>query len=134
LNTISKKKPLLKSRAEQIAELLDCTEGIDGLAFWSFRYFTGRMTIAACCFAEGLGQAWPLLGERTRKLIRKELEELFVRDDEARAAGEEYRPLGMDCDREAWECVRRAWQAEEERTEEKKRRFNESMEQAIKSC
>jgi len=32
----------------------------------------------------------------------------------ARAEGRTYRPLGMDCDRQAWEMVRQAWMREVE--------------------
>ena len=86
----------------------------DDLVFWSFRYFMGRMTIHACCFAEDLARAWPHLDERVASLIRKELEQEFDLDDKARADGETRSmslPLGMDCDRAAWECVRRAYTA-----------------------
>jgi hypothetical protein len=88
------------------------------LVFWSFRYFLGRMTIATCCFARDLANAWPHLDERVQELIKRELEREFERDDEARAlrkaAKEEerykiYTPLGHDCDREAWELVRKAY-------------------------
>ena len=88
--------------------------GASELVFWSFRYFMGRMTIAACCFADDLANAWPLLEERTQNLIRKELDEAFAKDDELRAdpacSSHNY-PLGMDCDRAHWERVRAAYTA-----------------------
>lgn len=79
------------------------------LVFWSFRYFLGRMTIHACCFARDLARAWPHLDERIKKLIQSELDDEFERDDKARAAAEKYLPLGHDIDRESWETVRAAY-------------------------
>lgn len=78
------------------------------------RYYTGRMTIHACHFAKfELAPAWPLLPPGIRSIIRRDLEEEFGRDDEARARGDKYLPLGHDCDRAAWECVRAAWLAQD---------------------
>ena len=78
------------------------------------RYYTGRMTIHAGCFAQyELTKAWPLLPQGTRSIIRRDLEDEFRRDDEARARGDEYLPLGHDCDRAAWGCVRAAWLAQD---------------------
>ena len=78
------------------------------------RYYTGRMTIHAGMFAQyELARAWPLLQPNTKAVIRRDLEDDFRRDDEARANGEKYLPLGADCDRAAWEAVRRAWQQED---------------------
>lgn len=85
--------------------------GISNLVFWSFRYFTGRMTIATCCFADELAKSWPLLDEHVQHLIRKELDELFEKDDKMRAElkPHSYYPLGMTCGREHWEKVRVAY-------------------------
>ncbi len=66
------------------------------------------MTITATCFARDLAQAWPGIPERTRQIIRRDLEWEFQRDDDARKRGDAY-PLGTNCDREAWEQVRIAW-------------------------
>lgn len=84
----------------------------DDLVFWSFRYFLGRMTIRAACFAEDLARAWPHLDDRVKSLIVRELEQEFERDDVARASGtaKSLYPLGADCYRAAWELVRRAYQ------------------------
>ena len=82
-----------------------------GLLVAATRYFMGRMTIRTTCFARELATAWPELPEHTRITIQRELDEAFLRDDEARKRGDDYRPLGHDCDREAWEEVRRAYQA-----------------------
>ena len=52
------------------------------------RYYTGRMTITACCFAEyELAKAWPRIPANTRSVIQRDLEEEFRRDDEARIEG-----------------------------------------------
>lgn len=91
------------------------------LVFWSFRYFLGRMTIATSSFAEDLAKAWPHLDSRVQKLIMRELEEEFERDDRVRqnvAEGKDKSiarlgfPLGMDCDRAAWQRVRDAYKHE----------------------
>ena len=85
-----------------------------GLIIGATRYYTGRTTIPAGCFAQyELARAWPLLLPGTKTVIRRDLEREFERDDEARAKGEKYLPLGADCDRAAWEAVRRAWQQED---------------------
>ena len=83
--------------------------GESQLVFWAFRYFLGRRTIATCTFARALAKAWPELSVGVQRLIRKELEVEFKRDDEARASLQPHLPLGMDCDREAWENVRKAY-------------------------
>ena len=75
----------------------------------AFRYFVGRMTIAACSFAEDLARAWDSLPAGTQSIIQSELEDKFRRDDEARASHDPYLPLGMDIDRRAWELVRKAY-------------------------
>lgn len=88
--------------------------GASELVFWAFRYFLGRRTIATCCFADSLAEVWPLLNDRDKNLIYKELEEAFAKDDaernkEKRVPGAWGFPLGDDCDRESWEHVRRAY-------------------------
>ena len=77
------------------------------------RYFIGRMTIATCSFAQDeLAKAWPHIPQKTRAIIRRELEEAFRDDDNDREQGASRRTLGWDCDREAWEAVRAAWQTD----------------------
>lgn len=74
------------------------------------RYYIGRMTIAANCFAQSeLAAAWPHLPAGTRSVMQRGIEEEFLRDDEARAEGSNYKPLGWDCDRAAWAKVREHW-------------------------
>ena len=75
----------------------------------AFRYYLGRMTIGACCFARELAFAWDSLGSGTQNVIKSELDSAFQRDDESRAEGSNYHPLGMDMDRQAWELVRKAY-------------------------
>jgi hypothetical protein len=84
--------------------------GASDLIHSSFRYYLGRMTIAACQFAEDLARAWPLLGPSLARMIKNELEKAFEEDDIARKENSKYLPLGHDCDRRAWEKVRAAYQ------------------------
>ena len=101
-------------------ELLQALEGerddiLDDLVFWSFRYFLGRTTIQTCDCAERLIRLYPALSPHFRALIRRDLEEEFERDDDARSGGtcaSGYLPLGHDCDRAAWEKVRKLWREE----------------------
>jgi len=81
----------------------------DDLIFWTFRYFLGRMTIAACGFAEDLARAWPDLEQRTQNAIKRELEQEFARDDRSRTTGLKRHPLGQNCNRMAWSRVRGAY-------------------------
>lgn len=75
----------------------------------AFRYHLGRMTYAVSDFCNLLIETWPTLPEHTRNLIRRDLEEEFKRDNEARTEGWPYRPLGDDCDRREWARVRALW-------------------------
>lgn len=79
------------------------------------RYFIGRMTIATCSFAQDeLAKAWHHIPQKTRAIIRRDLEEAFRDDDLEREQGvsRPRRTLGWDCDRKAWESVRAAWQTD----------------------
>lgn len=77
----------------------------------AFRYYLGRMTAANIGFANDLARSWPNINPNIRKIIGKELDDAFKRDDEVRASKEECwkQPLGMDMDRKAWEYVREEW-------------------------
>ena len=77
------------------------------------RYYIGRMTIQTCYWAQCLAKAWPEIPAGTRGVIRRDLEEAFRADDEARERGDRYKPLGYDCDRQSWDLVRQAWQTME---------------------
>lgn len=84
----------------------------DALTLWlgATRYYLGRMTYAVSNYCELLRREWPNLPERTRNLIQRDVEEEFVRDDNDRAEGRQYKALGHDCDRKEWEKVRMLWQ------------------------
>ena len=78
----------------------------------AFRYALGRMSTAPWHMVSWLRRNWLGLTEPTRKLIMREVEEAFARDDRARLIaakknklGASY-PLGMDCDRAEWDKVR----------------------------
>ena len=75
----------------------------------SVRYCLGRMTyiVSDCC--DWLIEIWPTLTESTRNIVKRDIEDEFKRDDDARERGDEIKPLGWDCDRGQWERVRRLW-------------------------
>ena len=114
-------KKKAKTREEKILNCfnVDADGRVDDLVFWSFRYFLGRMTISAVYFAEDLAAAWEHLNDRTKSMIRRELEAAFQRDDDMREIRKRMSnptltslPLGMDFDRAAWELVRKAYKKE----------------------
>ncbi len=72
----------------------------------AFRYYLGRMTIAVSEFTELLIQEWPNLPEKTKYLIKSELEDAFKDDDLDRLQNNDYKRLGHDCDRREWQKVR----------------------------
>jgi len=118
MKNIKSKKSKVKKLSKTDEKLLSCfSDTPSELVFWSFRYFLGRMTIATCCFADGLAKAWPHLTPNVQELIKKELEREFERDDVARKDRVEnpesiyknFLPLGHDCDREAWQKVRNTY-------------------------
>ena len=77
--------------------------GRDGLmAIAAFRYCLGRTSYIVGDCAEWLIEQWPSLPPNVRGVIERDLRDAIKRDDEARATGEEYRPLGWDCDRVSW--------------------------------
>ena len=84
------------------------------MAIAAFRYCAGRMTYISGACAEWVEQKWQEFPPNVQSLIRKELEELFRRDDEDRAMNEPFKALGWDCDRAAWEKVRALWAAEQQ--------------------
>ncbi len=75
----------------------------------AFRYCCGRQTYIVGVCVDWLIGKWAHFPEKERLLIRRDLETEFKRDDEARAMGEEFKPLGWDCDRKDWERVRALW-------------------------
>ncbi|SDO28549.1 hypothetical protein SAMN04487957_10551 [Halomonas shengliensis] len=98
----------------RLAEQLSLDDWHDMLIF-STRYCLGRRTIAAAYRAQRLAKLWPILPSATKRIIRRDLEREFERDDIARQGDQQlyHLPLGMDCDRAAWEQVRQAWIREE---------------------
>jgi len=78
----------------------------DLMAIAAVRYCLGRMTYIVGDCASWLIRVWPHLAESARKTIRRDIDEAFQRDDEARADGHADKPLGWDCDRQQWERVR----------------------------
>lgn len=83
------------------------------MAIAAFRYCCGRYSDIVGDCVDWLIEMWPYLASNTRDVIRRDLEADFQRDDEARA-GDMFRPLGADCDREQWERVRALWAIAEE--------------------
>ena len=77
------------------------------------RYYCGRMTYAVGDFCAALCRKWETLPEQAKKIIKRDLEKEFERDDKSRAGMLLYaipgHPLGHDCDRAAWEKVRLLW-------------------------
>lgn len=73
------------------------------------RYCLGRQTYIVGACASWLIDIWPLLSDKDRFVLRRDIEAEFERDDAARARGEKYRALGADCDRQDWERVRALW-------------------------
>jgi hypothetical protein len=80
------------------------------LVFWSFRYMLGRQTYAVSDFAERLSLSWNTLDKRVQWLIKGELDEAFLKDDEDRALKKDYKSLGGDCDRDSWQKVKDAYE------------------------
>lgn len=79
------------------------------MAIAAHRYCLGRMTYIVGDCADWLVAVWPELPESARKIIQRDTEEAFARDDEDRTAGRNHKALGHDCDRKAWERVRGLW-------------------------
>ena len=80
------------------------------LVFWSFRYMLGRQSYAVSDFAERLALSWHTLEKRDQRLIVKELNKAFEKDDEDRALKRDYKTLGGDCDRHSWQKVKDAYE------------------------
>jgi hypothetical protein len=75
----------------------------------AFRYHLGRQTYAVSGFCEILQAQWESIPKCCQDLIKRDLEEEFNRDDECRASGGQYKPLGDNCDRIQGEKVRKLW-------------------------
>ena len=81
----------------------------DLMAIAAVRYCLGRMTYITSDCSEWLVHQWPNIKPNARAVIQRDIDEAFARDDEAREAGDSYKPLGWDCDRAAWQKVRELW-------------------------
>jgi hypothetical protein len=81
------------------------------LTLWvgATRYYMGRMSYAVSDFCNLLIGSWNELGENTKAIIQRDVEEEVVRDDESRKRGDSFHPLGHDCDRKSWEHVIKLW-------------------------
>lgn len=75
----------------------------------AFRYCLGRRTYIVETCADWIVKMWPVFDEKSRAIIKRDLEESFRDDDRHRAAGDTFKSLGDDCDRRAWEKVRALW-------------------------
>lgn len=72
----------------------------------AFRYYCGRTTYAVQDFTDILIRQWFSLPKRCREIIQRDLSREFQLDDEARQTIGSHKPLGWQCDRDAWERVR----------------------------
>lgn len=81
----------------------------DLMATAAVRYCLGRTTYIVSDCADWLVAQWPNIAPTAKAVIQRDIDEAFQRDDEAREAGQSYKPLGWDCDRKSWERVRALW-------------------------
>jgi hypothetical protein len=74
------------------------------------RYCLGRQSyiFGDCC--DWIIENWPEWPHHVKRIIQRDIDEEFVRDDMARKVSREHKPLGMDMDRAQWERVRELWQ------------------------
>ena len=80
------------------------------MATAAVRYCLGRRTYIVSCCVEWLFVQWENFDEHTKALIKRDIEEEIERDDEARANGCDYKPLGDDMDRAEWLKCRQLWE------------------------
>jgi hypothetical protein len=81
------------------------------ILFCAFRYCLGRMTyvVSDCC--DWLRERWPACGSEFRSLVKKEIDEAIVREDEHIASLGRHigcTALGMEMDSKSWRELR-AW-------------------------
>lgn len=72
----------------------------------AFRYAVGRRSYVVGEMCDWLVFNWSELSSNTKHIIERDLEGEFERDDQARSASRDVKPLGDDCDRSSWERVR----------------------------
>ena len=68
----------------------------------AFRYYIGRRTISANAFAKDLAASWLHIHEMTRMMIGNELLQAY----EDAEKHPDWKPLGDQCDIEAWDLVK----------------------------
>ena len=103
----------------KLGELRRWAVGADGpwwgrgdlMAIAAVRYCLGRQSYIVSDCVDWLMGCWTSLNDRCRNVIARDIDEAFAHDDEARARGDPYRPLGMDMDRQQWERARSLWKA-----------------------
>lgn len=83
------------------------------MAIAAVRYCLGRTSYIVSDCADWLIDNWQRLPDSARAIIQRDIEEEFRRDDEARAEGQDFKPLGWDCDRAAWAKVRQLWHGQD---------------------
>lgn len=84
----------------------------DLMVLAAVRYCLGRKSYIVSDCVDWLIEQWPNISDSMKKIIQRDVEEEFKKDNMVRAAGEHclsYKPLGMDCDRAEWERVRNLW-------------------------
>ena len=79
------------------------------MAVAAVRYCLGRRTYIVGDCADWLIDVYPILPDRIKKTIQRDIEEAFEQDDDDREEGLAHRTLGMECDRREWERVRKLW-------------------------
>ena len=75
----------------------------------SFRYYLGRRTISANYFAKRLAESWLHIHRLTRMMIGNELLQAY----EDAEKHPEWKPLGDQCDIEAWDLVKKRIEQDE---------------------
>jgi hypothetical protein len=80
---------------------------LDTIWFCAFRYTLGRVSYIVSDFEEAFLDNFPIVPDKTRKLILRELTYAFKKDDEEREANPNagFYTLGQWCDRMSWNNV-----------------------------
>jgi hypothetical protein len=85
------------------------------MAVCAVQYCLGRMTYIVRDCVDWLTANWDAFDSHTKKLIERDIEEAFTKDDYWRKTNPEQPNgfLGMDCDRAEWERARKLWEENE---------------------
>ena len=81
----------------------------DLMVLAAFRYCVRRRSYIVQDCVDWLIAYWPEFGDFIKDLLRKELEELFDKDDEFRSTNIGFPSFGDNYDRAAWNLVRALW-------------------------